>query len=318
MSPDETLAQEARRRPRAAAAAFAAALLILGSYIVAGAAFRDRPSASVLDALGQAARPGPVGGAQSLQVPALEFYSDRIVALVGSGVVRGLAYVLVGFALSALAAATRARSQSFPRFATLLPMVGGVLYGVFVALGPIGSAADVRRFLDGPRTVDSAAEIGEGWLSVAAGIVGLPGTLAIALAFVLVSLNAMRAGLLTRFMGVLGMLAGALFVIPLSGDLPVVQTFWLGALGVLLLGRWPGGAPPAWQTGRAEPWPTQQELREARDRDRDRGSAGRGKGGKGGAGGGGEREAADERRPVAAVAAGAHPASNKKKRKRRS
>jgi hypothetical protein len=38
--------------------------------------------------------------------------------------------------------------------------------------------------------------------------------------------------------------------------LPIVQIFWLAALGFILLGRWPGGAPPAWRTGQAEPWPT--------------------------------------------------------------
>ena len=74
----------------------------------------------------------------------------------------------------------------------------------------------------------------------------------------------MRVGLLTRFMGVLGMIVGALFIIPLGSSLPIVQAFWLVALGVLFLGRWPAGMPPAWVTGEAQPWPTQQELREAR------------------------------------------------------
>ena len=42
----------------------------------------------------------------------------------------------------------------------------------------------------------------------------------IALGFVLISLNAMRAGLLTRFMGVLGIIVGALLVFPIPS--PVV------------------------------------------------------------------------------------------------
>ena len=35
----------------------------------------------------------------------------------------------------------------------------------------------------------------------------------------------------------------------------LVLPFWLVALGVLFLGRWPRGVPPAWSTGRAQPWP---------------------------------------------------------------
>jgi hypothetical protein len=90
------------------------------------------------------------------------------------------------------------------------------------------------------------------------------GSFIVGLAFVLVALNAMRVGLLTRFMGVLGIIVGVLFLLPLDGQLPFVKIFWLIALGVLFLGRWPRALPPAWVTGEAQPWPTQQELREAR------------------------------------------------------
>ena len=38
----------------------------------------------------------------------------------------------------------------------------------------------------------------------------------------------------------------------LSGPL-IVQLFWLVAIGVLFLGRWPGGRGPAWETGEADP-----------------------------------------------------------------
>ena len=51
----------------------------------------------------------------------------------------------------------------------------------------------------------------------------------------------MRVGLLTRFMGVLGIIVGVLFIIPLGSSLPIVQAFWLCALGALFLGRWPRG-----------------------------------------------------------------------------
>jgi hypothetical protein len=43
-----------------------------------------------------------------------------------------------------------------------------------------------------------------------------------------------------------------------------VQCFWLMMLAVLFSGRWPGGRPPAWQTGNAEPWPSSAEIRQQR------------------------------------------------------
>jgi len=83
---------------------------------------------------------------------------------------------------------------------------------------------------------------------------------------VLLALNAMRVGLLTRFMGVLGMITGALQILPIGGPLPVVQAFWLIMLGILFLDRWPGGRPPAWASGKAEPWPSSQEVRAQRQK----------------------------------------------------
>jgi hypothetical protein len=60
-------------------------------------------------------------------------------------------------------------------------------------------------------------------------------------------------------MGVLGIILGALFVLPLIAS-PVIQLFWLIALGALFIGLWPGGGRgPAWETGEAIPWPTAQE-----------------------------------------------------------
>jgi hypothetical protein len=78
----------------------------------------------------------------------------------------------------------------------------------------------------------------------------------------------MRVGLLTRFMGILGIIVGvtigAGLIIPIDSQ-GIIRSFWLGALGLLLVGRWPSGMPKAWATGAAEPWPTQQELRQQRD-----------------------------------------------------
>ena len=56
------------------------------------------------------------------------------------------------------------------------------------------------------------------------------------------------------------MIVGVLLVLPIL-PLPILQVFWLGALGVLFLGRWPNERGPAWDTGDPDPWPTAAELR---------------------------------------------------------
>jgi hypothetical protein len=48
----------------------------------------------------------------------------------------------------------------------------------------------------------------------------------------------------------------------------VVQLFWLLAMMVLFLDRWPQGRGPAWEAVEEIPWPTAQDRRDAlADRD---------------------------------------------------
>jgi hypothetical protein len=63
-------------------------------------------------------------------------------------------------------------------------------------------------------------------------------------------------------MAILGVIAGVLMVLRLMPLVPeIVEAFWLGALGALFLGNWPGGRGPAWETGEADPWPSAAERR---------------------------------------------------------
>lgn len=310
--PEQHLAWEARQRPRVAAAAALAGVLTLGAGIANGIIFQDAPRAPLLPSLARAAQPGPVGTLPSLRVPFYEFYDDRIGALLATSVLRGLGLLAMGWVLAFLARATRARRPELPRAATTVGVVGAVLAALATVLSTVASTSAVSDFLAGPRTVQAATEITKGSLLVAAQFIGLAGALALGLGFVLVALNAMRAGLLTRFLGVLGIITGVLVVIPIGSPLPIVQCFWLFAVAVLLLGRWPNGQPPAWQTGRAEPWPSSAQVREAR---REQATARRARGRVAGAPAAGPVE---EDEP-AAVPAGARPrtASKKRKRKRR-
>jgi hypothetical protein len=78
-----------------------------------------------------------------------------------------------------------------------------------------------------------------------------PAVLALIVGVFYPSMSAMRVGLLTRFFGTLGMaIAVSVLFIGLLGLM-----LWTLALGLLILGRWPGGRPPAWEAGEAVPWP---------------------------------------------------------------
>ena len=76
----------------------------------------------------------------------------------------------------------------------------------------------------------------------------------------MISLRSMRVGLLTRMMGIVGIIAGVLFIIPLT-PLPVVQSLWLVFFGAMLLGFGGRPLPEAWTAGEARPWPPRQPPR---------------------------------------------------------
>ena len=295
-TPQQQLEWEARQRPRAAVAAAAAGLLIFGGQLFRGLLFQDPPRAQLLDALERVQAPGAIGGLPSAQIALQQYLDDRAVSFVATSVAEGVGYFAVAYALTFLAAATRARRPAAPRLMLYLPAIGGALMGVVTLVGAFGALADARAFLDGPRTIDAAAD-GPGSFTVLGQVLLLPGGLALVAAYFLVSLNAMRAGLLTRFLGILGVIVGALVIIRI-GPLPVVPAFWLLSLAVLFAGRRPGGELPAWRTGREEPWPTAQEAAAARAKR--------------------ARDPRDEPEPEQEpVAAGAHAAGEKRKRKRR-
>ncbi len=80
---------------------------------------------------------------------------------------------------------------------------------------------------------------------------------------IVMMINSMRVGLITRWMGVLGIFTGILIFLPIGGaTLEVVPAFWLVAMGILYIGKWPNGQPPAWEAGEARPWPTRAQMRE--------------------------------------------------------
>ena len=244
---------------------------------------------------------------------------------------QGISIALLAAVLVYLFRATKYRRPAVPGallyLAAVLPVVVGALT-VISGIEHLDAANRVfpRLPLPPKAATDLANHETLHGTAAAVGYVAAAAGLALAFAVGMVSINARRAGLLSGFMGVLGAIVGALLVVGgFLGMPPIVQYFWVTALGLLFLNRWPGqqGRGPAWDSGEAEPWPTAAELRGDRTaaslkgdgRDRPPPSRGR------------TREpieeayeadgdyAEDEEEPQSATTS--HPRSKKRKRKRR-
>jgi hypothetical protein len=328
MTPEEILEQEAAGRQRAGFAALAAALLtILGVILTTvgqpgSSEFDDK---IVIDAMGRTAAGDPVPPGR-ISAFAVKVGEHPVVPIAGA-VLYGIGSLAIFFAIAYLFRATRARRPSMPQFALILAAVGAVGFGIGRAVSEVARYIGAHNFVSAADQSNSAATDA---LSPTATLVGqlIWETSALALGFgiAIISLNAMRVGLLTRFMGILGVIVGVAVapILPIDQQ-GIIRVFWLAALGMLFLGRLPSGVPKAWTTGEAEPWPSQQQLREQREAARaERDAAG------------GEREPREQRdngrkapaapppkapsprRPDPAAPGTEHSASKKKKRKRRS
>jgi hypothetical protein len=304
-SREQQLAWEARQRPRAAIAAILGGVLTIAGYLWWGLTLRDAPRSGFLESL-QRLGDGPIGPMPSQLTSRFEFLDDRAIGMVGSGIVRALALFALAWAVTFLAVATRARRTEFIRPAVYVTMVGAVASGIALIVTSVGTTLAVSSFLDGPRTVDEATDFGGGSVFATGELlIYYICPFVIGAGLLLVSLNAMRAGLLTRFLGILGVVSGVLAVLPQLMPLPVIQAFWLVAVGTMLLGGGRAGMPPAWRTGKAEPWPgavqAANRRREAEERRQ-----------------GIEPSTAKPAPPAERVPAGKpHPASSKKRKRKR-
>jgi NADH:ubiquinone oxidoreductase subunit 6 (subunit J) len=246
---DDRIQQEARVRPRYSVIAGVSGILLLASAVVATA--------------------GPQPKVSEITVQLLAFNS-RAGAEVAGAVLNAVGLFGVAVTLGFLLSATRARKPEVSdawRYGALaggvIAAAGGIAYGILIV-------TKAHQFATtGQQTYQEANNLLKSGAVVASQYGGLIGVLLLAIGLVLISLNAMRVGLLTRFMGYLGM-ASAAATILLAGSPPalLLEVYWLLALAYLLWGRWPTGVPPAWQSGQATPWPSGAQLRAQRARAR--------------------------------------------------
>jgi hypothetical protein len=273
-SPTEALAWEASWRGRAGMATLAAAVLTIAGTTVGALSVRGAPGSAqktitVVAALRDAAAGKAIPpGRLSADAAYLGHHTGGPIA---GALLVGLGSLLIFATLAFLFRAVRARRPGMPQAFLVLAAIGAVLFGVGNAVAGVARFVGASHFPGASHDLSNSAAADaltpNGF--VIGQIILQAGALAIGFAFVVICLNAMRVGLLTRFMGFLGIIVGVTFVLPLDQQ-GILRTFWLAAAGALILGRWPSGMPAAWSTGEAVPWPTQQELREQREAARGR------------------------------------------------
>lgn len=274
-SRDEVLERERRwALPVAVATLLAVALLIAATFVV-----------------------GSVGGDGDAEV--LRDVHDRSGAIVASGLMQGLAFLLLVAPLVYLFRAAQARSERVRGQLIGLVVAAPLFLSVAAILTAVATTDAASDFVAGKASADLARadaidecsgderddadafreDYGKGAGSLqrcatvkveddraenaisdaslrglATGF-GLGGRLGLAFALLYCCLWGMRTGLLTRFWGSLGMAMGA------AALLLLVQftLIWFLYFALLVAGWLPGGRPPAWASGEAEPWPTPGE-----------------------------------------------------------
>ncbi|MBV9334840.1 MAG: hypothetical protein JO243_03025 [Solirubrobacterales bacterium] len=255
MTPEQRVEYETRVRVRQAAIAAAAGILLM---------------AAVLVQIG-----GPHVNVNEKTLGLITEHKRFTRDLIGS-LVAALSLLALGWTLFWLWGAARARDANIrPSFMGWIAAAGAVIQAISVVLYAVFFGNAASDFVShGSQTWPEANALLNKSPLVAAQIGNYLGLLLLAVGFTLTSLNAMRVGLLTRFLGYLGIIAAVLTIIPLV-PIPIVEAYWLLALAYLLSGRWPNAVPPAWSSGRPERWPSSAELRAARGQAAPRGGRGK-------------------------------------------
>jgi hypothetical protein len=316
-SREAQIAWEVQRRARVAVPAIAAGVLYELSSVTLSAVLKTAPTVGVV----QAITPALNGVANPTRSPATDFVrylSHHAFGQIAGSAMAAISVVLAVLALSFLYDAARfRRPETWPGARPLL-MIGGGAYALLSVTREVVQAITTHSFAVGHnfsiRAVDHALTANPAQQVIT--YASLLAALALAVGIVATCLNAMRVGLISRPMGYGGFVVGVLFVLPLP--LQILIALWMLLLGILLLGRWPRGDPPAWAAGEARPWPTAADLRAQR-------TAAGGGGGRGarGARGADSSRAAQKDQAAAPATDGppeptrpAQPSAAKRKRKR--
>lgn len=260
----EQLARETERRSRLAVPAFAAGVLYLLSGIVTASVAGGAPTVGVLQGLAPAMR-GEVVPAISPRAAEVKYLSHHASSLIITSALAAVAIGVLTLVLLLLADAARLRRPSSWPLARPLILVGGAGLALISVVHQVVLAIETHKFATGHVFTNSAVDnaLAKSTPNVVSQYLDLLAGLAVAVAMIVIVVNAIRTGLVTRWLGVVGVISGILIFLPIGGaTLEVIPAFFLVAIGILYVGKWPNGTPPAWESGEARPWPSRAQMRE--------------------------------------------------------
>lgn len=239
---DEAILAEERRRGRfAGVAAIGSIVATVATVMVASAA------------TGGSGLPKGAPGIDDEEIDrakVLVDFDENMTQLAISTGLRCLALLLMIVIGVHLYRVTRTRDENAVKpWVLYLTFIGPTLMCVSLVVGFVafGQVAD-ELVASGPRTVERAKQLiddSTGLTLAQAGDVAF--RIPVALWLAILATSAMKVGLLTRFLGYWGVAAGASLVI-LSGTGDAMMAGWIGSMGILALGAWPGGRPAAWDS----------------------------------------------------------------------
>jgi hypothetical protein len=243
MSPEQ-LAHERRRGRFAAAGAIASALTFAGGGLWYQSVNADSPD----------------GDNESAVLRYFELHADEYLA---SSILQAVGMLLLIAVTAHLYRATKARRPEEPGVVLVMGVYGPLGFALSTLVRAITLAVLADDFAGRQFQRESEAEdlFGSPALVIST-VLGFSGVLALGYWLVKGSLDAMRVGLLTRFMGILGIALGPALVLGFGS---LLLPLWLLALGALYSGWWPQGVPPAWRTGKAQPWQPRTERKPSPD-----------------------------------------------------
>jgi hypothetical protein len=273
---DQQVARESERRARLGVPAAAGGVLYLLSGIILTSTLKGIPTVGLLQGVAPALR-GEANPTVSPRAAEVQFQSHHSFGLIAGSVLVAMAYAALVLVLLFVLEATRFRRPQTNSAARPLILVGGVVVAVLNVITQIFLAIKTHDFATGGDFSNHAVEavshnsafVAMAYLTPLAGICLTAG-------IIMAMLNSVRVGLLPRWVGMVGGVAAVLLLLP-TETLDVIVAFWMVAMGILLMGRWPNGDPPAWASGVARPWPSQAELR-AQQAEEKEGKAKRGEG----------------------------------------
>jgi hypothetical protein len=265
------VAHESERRNRLGVPAFAGGVLYLLGGITVSATLKGLPTVGVIQAVAPALR-GEADPSVSPGAAEVRFINHHAFGLIAGNALQALAIVAIALILLFLLGAVSFRRPRTSRAARPLVLVGGTLMALVSVAHPAIQVVDAHSFVTGHDFTAAAVDraLTRSAPLEATQYLGLLAGLALAAGMIIVVLGASRTGLFPRWIMILGMFAAVLAFTPFGLALGSVQqlipAFWMVAMGLLLMGRWPGGDPPAWAAGEARPWtPQQAEVREQRE-----------------------------------------------------